>query len=216
MRLAIISANLGAFDAPAKPPVTQVWVDATPHLFTSATMPPRPLALSSRLHAKIPKMFGWDLCPGYDAYLWHDASLALTVADSGRWCVDHLGDHDILVFRHPERHTIHEEAEFLRHKARHPYIRTRYAGEDLDHQLASIERDTLYVDDRLFAAGAFCYRPTAAIRHAFTDWWHHVTRYHVNDQLAFPYVLRACDVAVLDEDIYHASHLTWTRGTGHE
>lgn len=216
MRVFVHTANLGGFDE-IVPPVSQVQAELDFRVFTDADFPPRPKAMSRRLQAKIPKMFGWDLAPGYDAYLWLDASLQLSQPDAVAWFLDRLDGHDMVVYAHPWRKTIAEEADFLRQKlqARNHYITSRYDGEDLDGQMRAIQDDPDYVDDRLFCGGAFCYRPTVHTTLALEEWWVHTTRFHCIDQLAFPYVLRDVPVAVIDEDIYHASRLTFTRRRGH-
>jgi len=210
------SANFGSFDAPPEP-VRQKHAKADSFQWTDANTPMRTQAMTPRLQARIPKCFGWDIKPGYDVYLWHDASLSLQHSDSVTWCLDTLGTADIAVFAHPVRHTIRDEAEFLRMKlhARNAYLSTRYGGEDLDGQLAAIAADPTYVDDRLFASGAFWYRPRQVVRHALKEWWYHISRFHCIDQLAFPFVLNECRVVAVQEDIYHASAFRWTRARHH-
>lgn len=215
MKVCVLSANLGGFDEPVDH-VPQDGVEVTYAPFTDAEMPPRPRAMTARLQAKIPKMFGWDLRPGYDAYLWLDASLQLSQPDSVSWFLERLARKDIVVFRHPHRATIQEEADFLRQKLANGsrYIRVRYEGEDLDGQMAAIGPESRLP---LLAAGAFCYRPTEAVKRALTAWWVHTSRFHCIDQLAFPFVIwqHNLQTRVIDEDIYKASHLTFTRERGH-
>ena len=217
MRVCVHTANLGGFDT-VQPPVAQLGVEMTYRIFTDADFPPRPKAMSRRLQARIPKMYGWDLEPGYDAYFWLDASLQLSRPDTVSWFLEHLDGADMVVFTHPWRQTIQEEAEFLRMKAakKSRYILSRYEGEDLDGQMRAIE-DGRYTDDRLYASGAFLYRPTPWVQSALRMWWEHTSRFHCIDQLAFPYVLDSCRVLVkvIDEDIYHASHLAFVRPHGH-
>jgi hypothetical protein len=214
MSVLVHSANLGAFDIPPMH-APQQGVVVEDKLFTDTDFPPRPKAMTRRLQSKIPKCFGWDLIRGHSAYLWLDASLTLSRPDAVQWFLDQLGPNDFAVFRHPERHTIHEEAEFLRDHAKNSYIMSRYDGEDLIGQMTAILANPFYRDDHFFAAGAFAYRPTQKATDALTEWWVHTSRFHCIDQLAFPYILRKCAVSVIDEDIFHASHLAWTRKKGH-
>jgi len=217
MRVFVHTANLGGFDA-VRTPVRQVDVEITYRIFTDTEFPPRPRAMTRRLQARIPKMFGWDLEPGYDAYFWHDASLQLSKPDSVAWFLDQMNGHDIVVFAHPVRKSAKEEADFLRVKLAKgsKYICSRYEGEDLDGQMKAINHGW-FSDDKLYASGAFIYRPTIRMQAAMRLWWEHTSRFHCIDQLAFPYVLDACrtTVKVLDQDIYHASHLLWTRQHRH-
>jgi hypothetical protein len=214
MRVCLHSANFGAID---NPPVHEVQVGVTleTHVFTDANFPSRKCAMLPRLKARIPKMFGWDLLPGYDAYLWMDGSYSLSRPDSVAWLLEHLGDGDITLYRHGSRTTIREEAEFIRAKiaAGSHYLRVRYDGEDLDGQMAAIAADPGYVDDRLYGSSVLLYRPTTRMKCALTDWWVHTSRFHSVDQLALPYVLWAqdCDVRVIDQDNQHATHTAWQR-----
>ena len=217
MSIFVHTANLGGFDV-IQPPEAQVGVEMTWRLFGDADFPPRPCAMTRRLQAKIPKMFGWDLAPGYDTYVWHDASLRLSKPDSVAWLTAPLANHDLVIFRHPWRTSIAEEADYLRTKLANDsrYIIRRYYNEDLDGQMRAVQ-DGAYVDDHLYAGGCFAYRPTTWVKGALTDWWVHTSRFHCIDQLALPYVLaqRGVHVAVIDEDIYHSSHLEFTRAKGH-
>ena len=162
MRVCLHSANFRGVD---DPPVheDQVGVDVTAHTFHDGNFPSRVRTMSSRLKARIPKMFGWDLLPGFDFYLWLDSSLRLSRPDSVAWLLEQLGDGDIVIYRHTDRTTIREEAEFIRVKlaAGSHYLRVRYEGEDLDGQLAAIAADEDYVDNTLYGSAAFLYRPTA-------------------------------------------------------
>jgi len=208
MSVAVISANLGGYDAHSpEPHIPQNVLDVAYYHFTSEDLPPRK-ALSLRLQAKIPKMFGWQLCPNHDAYIWLDAPMSFSRPDSVEWFVEQVGNHaDIALFRHPNRRTVIEEAAHLQVMLDKgdPYTVDKYAGEDIDGQLAALGP----VDDCLFAAGAFCYRPTAAVQQAMREWWYHVSRFHVDDQLSLPHVLRACRVAVIDENIYKGSRVAF-------
>jgi hypothetical protein len=213
-RVLVHSANLGAFDETVMVPCHQDHVLVDYKTATDQNTMRRSSAMTSRLQARIPKCFGWDLWPGYDAYLWHDASLALSRPDSVVWFLDQLGDDDIAVFAHPVRHTVRAEAEFIQKKVHegNRYLCDRYLGEDIEGQLRAINDD---VDDRLYASGAFIYRPRPMVTMALKEWWYHISRFHSVDQLAFPYVTRHLDVQVIHEDIYHASHLTWVRSRHH-
>lgn len=214
MKVLVHTANLGNVDTPA-PPVDQVTdADVTFKVFTDVDFPPRPKAMTRRLQSKIPKMFGWDLLPGYDVYLWHDASLQVHQPDTVAWFLEQLGDDDdIVVFKHPWRNSAADEAEFICTKmmAGSHYIKSRYEGEDLAGQMAEIRKADWYDDKQFYAGGAFCYRPGGDVREALERWWVYTSRFHCIDQLAFAFTLHQydLDIKVLDEDIYHASHLLW-------
>ena len=214
----LLTANLGGFDT-VVPPVEQVGVTATWHLFTDQNFPPRVRSLSARMQARIPKCFGHEMVPLHDVYLWVDASLHVSKPDTAAWFVDQLGNNEMALFLHPWRATIHEEAAYIRQKIAdgNHYLTARYAGEDIDGQMAEIARDRAYVDDVLYASTAFAYRPTFRVTSALKEWWYHISRYHSVDQLALPYVVRHLLVSQIAEPVYKASHLTMVRaktGTG--
>lgn len=220
MRVAVISANLGGYD----PPVA--WVDqivpagvtVEVHRFDDTNFPPRSKAMTPALQCAIPKMFGWELVPGADVYLWIDASRGLLRPDTVAWFLDHLFAAELLLFLHPERSTIREEYDFVKARLARPgetYLTSRYAGEWLDAQYAAVTTPW-YLDNRLYASTAFCYRPTVPVQRMMNAWWFHKSRYLLHDQLALPYVVRDHEVRVAEraESVYDFEHLPMTRPSG--
>lgn len=217
MKVAVLSANLGGYDPHVEwvPQVVPDGVTVDVHRFNDANFPPRSLAMTSRLQAGIPKMFGWNMRPGYDRYIWIDASRGLLRADTVAWFLEALGDAELLVFLHPERQTIRQEYEFVKARMSRPgekYLTSRYKAEWLDEQYAAVNQPW-HRDDRLYASTAFAYRPTLRVQKALSDWWHHKSRYLLHDQLALPYVVRERGVRVVErpESVYDFEHLPFTR-----
>ena len=210
----MISANLNGFDS-YTPPCSQAGVILHVQCFTDQNFPPRRQTMTPRLQARIPKMFGWDLLPGAEVYLWLDASFRLTSERSARWFVDALGESDLALFDHPHRHSIRDEARHISGKLRTGslYLTQRYQGEDLDGQLGAVLRDG-YEDDTLFATMAFAYRPSSRVKALLGDWWIHTSRFHAVDQLALPYLVweHGASVARLAGDPYHHDVIEYTRG----
>lgn len=216
MKLAIISANLGNFE-PDVEWVTQTipGVEITVIRYTDKSFPPR-INMSPRLQARIPKMFGWEMAPGFDCYLWVDSSRGLLRPDSADWFYKQAQGVDLVLFKHPHRNTIKEEAEFIRErmdktKHRREYLRVRYTGELIDEQLQAIDKD--YIDNCLYASTAYFYWDTPKVREMLCDWWFHTSRYHAVDQLALPYLVwkHKCSVKVLDEDVYNCQYIPIVR-----
>ena len=217
-RLCIISANLGSYDPPCE------WVDQAPpagwqidlNRLTDESFWPRTLAMTSRLQAGIPKMFGWQLYPGADAYLWVDASRRLCRPDYAAWMIEQLGEAELAIFSHPQRTSVAEEYEFVRGKIAkgNRYLTRRYAGEWLREQMEAIRADNAFADRVLYASTSFIYRATPAVCAAFKDWWHHKSRYLLHDQLALPYVLwrQEVKVAAIAADIYDLTYWEYVRG----
>jgi hypothetical protein len=172
-------------------------------------------------------MFGWDMLPGYDIYIWLDASFRLSAKHSIHWFfrlsakhsihwfASNLGYCDLAIFRHPKRRSIAEEALFIAHKIekQSPYLTGRYEGEDMEGQLRAIGTDG-FEDDTLYATMAFAYHPDYRVKRMLTDWWVHTSRFHSVDQLALPYLVwdHGCSVAILEGDPYHSPWIEYTRG----
>lgn len=181
--------------------------------------PLRSASFTPRMQAKIPKVLGWELLdPPSDIYIWLDASFQMQEG-AVAWLLSELGGEDFAIFQHPRRSSLADEVAFLRKRLTKRYvgsgyIRERYANEWLDLQVETYLEDPDFVDNRLFACGCFLYRPTPAVQALMRDWWYHITRYHINDQLSLPYVLAKSQVAVhtIHANIYKCPHLTYCRG----
>jgi len=202
-RVAIIQASLGGIDREVEHTLQTIPYDH--HLFTDENFPLRDKAMTPRLQAKIPKMFGWQLRPGYETYLWLDGNLKLSRPDSLEYYLNELGDNDILVLRHPSRPNIRQEVRYTRKgiNQQSMYILSRYPGELLAELYDLIEKDKEYVDDLLVIGGIFLYRDTPKIREMLKEWFYYQCRYILQDQISFAYVLKKSGVKykVLD-DVY--------------
>jgi hypothetical protein len=159
--------------------------------FNDENYPPRVNAMTPRLQARTVKMFGWQMVPDYDFYIWVDSSCKLSRPDSVKWFLEQCKDVHMAVFKHPHRNTIQQEADYLKQRLNMgcPYITPRYTNEDIDGQLAEIKANRAFADQHLFASTAFIYRNGARTRKVLKEWWYHTSRYHSIDQLSLPYVL---------------------------
>jgi hypothetical protein len=209
MKTAILTANLGKFDTPVDP-VTQD-VEATFYRFTDENFPPI-ADLPPRFQYRIPKMFGWQMFPGYDVYIWLDGSMSFTREDCVQYFLDQLGDNDMVVFKHPWRKTAKEEADHIEDHLQRgkSYITSRYKNGLHKEQLAHILGTPGYVDDELFASTAFVYRNTSRVQTALADWWLLTSRFFTVDQIAMAYALRmnGVSVTVIEDNQYKFPYLT--------
>lgn len=202
MKIAVISASLGGFDEPQAHEPQSIEHDY--FFYNDESFLPRKHTLAPRMWAKIPKMFGWQLNPGYDYYLWIDGNQKLAHADSLKYFLDNCQGYDVVFTRHPKRPNIRQETRVMRKGNRQqPYYRQRYGGEREEELYSLIANDKDYVDDTLLSGGMFIYRNTPEVQAALKDWWYYVTRYHVNDQLSLPYVLykSGLKLNILEDDI---------------
>lgn len=213
MKVAVISANLGGFEKPVEHPKQSV--DCDYFHFTDDNFPPRFNSLTPRLQARVAKIFGWQMAPGYDYYIWIDSSCAFTSADSVKLFLDQAKDADVVVFKHPNRSTIQEEADYLKYRLsiNCPYVTPRYENELIDEQLAEIQADKSFKDEHLFASTAMVYRGNERVKDMMKEWWYHTSRYHIIDQLSLPYVLMqsSCKVNILPDKYSNSPYITYVR-----
>lgn len=207
-KVLVVTANLGDFDNPVKH--TKQSVECDFYHFTDKNFPPRTASMTPRLQARIPKMTSWLMRPGYDYYLWVDSSCRLAKKDSVKWFLEQLGDKDFAFFKHPQRNTVKEEADYLRHRLtiNCPYITPRYKNERLDDQMAVVDPD-----GQLFASTAFIYKNDTPARDALTIWWTHTSLYHSIDQLSLATALEHSGASynVIDESYEKTPYLEYVR-----
>lgn len=216
MRVAILSANLGNFDKVVKP-VDQELPDGISevsyHCFTDTDFPPI-MGLTPRLQYRIPKLFGWQMFPGYDYYIWLDGGCSFLRADSLKYYMEQLGDGDIALFKHPTRRNIRQESAHIQEHLDlgKPYISTRYKNGLHREQLEYIQNHGAvgFKDDKLWASTTFIYRNTSKVNQAMTFWWTMQSRYFTCDQIALPYVLWVHELIVktFDQPIYKTGYMS--------
>lgn len=215
MAIAVVTANLGGFDPIFE--YAKQSVDYDFYRFTDENFPPRSCAMTPRMQARLIKCFMWQIKPGYDYYIWVDGSCSLLHEDSVKWFLEQCAD--AAFFKHPDRNTIQQECDYLKAKliGKRDYMRLRYKGEFLDEQMAEINGDVSYRDDRLYASTAFVYKDSPKIHDMLKEWWYHISRYHIIDQLALPYVIKksGCDIKVLDKFNGTNPYITHTRRMTH-
>ena len=192
---AIVTSRLGDFD-----PVLDHEPQSIPADYFVYDAPLRDKSMTPRLQAKIPKMFAWQLYPNYETYLWLDGNLRLSHHNSLEYLMGALDDHDIAVLQHPDRDTVWWEYRYnwrgLHNNAPSNYLTRRYTNELLDEQMEVIKSDTNYVDNLLVNGGILMYRNTPEVQAMFKEWWYHVSRYLIMDQMSLPYVLKKSGLRV--------------------
>lgn len=189
MKIAVITANMGNFDDPV--PYVKQSISYDRYHFNEENFLPRVCSMTPRLQARIPKIFGWQMAPGYDYYVWVDCSYALLHEDSVKWFVEQCQGFDIGVFPHTVRDTIQQEADYINRRLNEGcgYLTPRYKNELITEQLAVIQADKGFVDNHLFASTALVYHNSEKVQNMMIQWWYHTSRFHTVDQLALPYVI---------------------------
>jgi hypothetical protein len=196
-KIAIISASLGGFDEKVSHEIQTTPYDS--YHYTDENFPPRAKAMTPRLQAKIPKMFGWQLAPGYDCYLWLDGNLRMNDPNLLKYLLEQIQGYDIVVVKHHRRNTLKWEARYMERALNEQsiYMVNRYDGEFWKEQQEAMKD---YEDKALYIGGIFMYRNNAKVREAMKEWWYQVSRYCIQDQTSFPYAIRNLKIKVLDQD----------------
>jgi len=215
MKIAILSANLGNFDQTAKDPVKQDYPTGVEkikfHRLTDNDFPPI-TGLTPRLQYRIPKLFGWQMFPGYDVYIWFDSSCSLQRSDCVQWYLQRLGNADMAFFRHPWRSTMKEEVEHIEKKLSegNEYIVSRYQNGLHRDMLNEALANEGFRDEHLYASTAFVYRNTYRSREALKQWWFYQSRYFTCDQVALPYALYLSGAMVekIPENLFKIGYLS--------
>jgi len=215
-RIAIIRANCGGFDQ--LHPCAKQDVDGVETIiFDDGGFPPREKAMTARMQARLPKILGWMYEPGFDYYLWVDASFAIESPKCVSWFLEKLGTRDMVVFKHPDRNTVKEEIEYIEKRIAdgNKYLTDRYEGEYGDEQACYLLKEE-YDDVHLFATCAIFYRNPEKIktlRDTMLEWWAHTSAFHLVDQTSLPYAIwkHQCKVAIVDNNIYKIPYITYTR-----
>lgn len=210
MRVAILTAVLGNFDTLVEPIAQSSEHEIVFHRFSDQNFPPI-AGLTPRLQYRIPKMFGWQMFPGYDVYLWLDGTFSFDKSNCVEWFLAHLGDADMALFKHPWRNTMKEETDHIEEYLRKndKYLTPRYANGLHKEQYADCMLDKAFVDDKLYTSTAFIYRDTEAVRDALRLWWLHTSRYFTVDQIALPYAVKDLRVNMIMENQYKTPYLSF-------
>lgn len=216
LKVLVVSANLGNFDSVQDHvPQESTLFDIDYHLFTDQNFPPRFLSMTPRLQARIPKMTAWQMIPGYDFYLWIDASCRLSDPKSVEWFLQQLIGVDIAVFKHPQRNTVGQEADYIKERIelefngkKEHYLLPRYENERLEDQMAVVNPEA-----KLYASTAFIYKNDTPARDLLSIWWMHTSLYHSIDQLSLPAAIErsGAKVNVIDEDYSNTLWIEYVR-----
>lgn len=217
MKIAILSAVLGGnFETSPKDPIIQDLpkgiTEIVFHRFTDEDFPPC-IGYTPRLQYRIPKLYGWEMFPGYDIYIWLDGGMSLQRSDSVKWLLEQLGEADAAFFRHPQRTTIKSEVEHIEEKLEqnHWYITPRYKG-GLHREFIKnvLDKTPEYKDENLYASTAFIYRNNTTTQNFMKTWWLFQSRYFTCDQVQLPYAAYVSGLRVnkIKENLFKIGYLS--------
>jgi hypothetical protein len=218
MKIALVTANLAKIDSDkfATYPNQKISPENSLSIFSydDENFLPRKNAMHPRLQAKIPKMLAFEERPGYDYYIWLDASLLIKSENFVQWLVDECKDEVAVFFKHPFRNSISEELEFMDYhmNSNNQYLIDRYQNEPIHHQVKTYLEDNAFTDQFLIAAGAFIYTPKFALTGVLNNWFYQCARFSVQDQFSLPYVLQKSNLQpkLLEENILDNRYIAST------
>lgn len=217
MRIGILTANLGGFDEDIDSVKQNLpeGVEVVSHKWTDSNFLPMTCAMSPRFQYRIPKMFGWQMFPNCDIYIWLDGSMSLQNPDSVKWFLEQLGNNDMLFFHHPWRKNVKEEVEHIEEKlqSKSKYLTSRYENGLHMECYKEIMTDEEFQDNKLFASTMFVYKNIEKVREMLMDWWFLQSRYYSCDQISLPYVLWSKEIKVktIKEDVFKSEYLSFKK-----
>jgi hypothetical protein len=135
-----------------------------------------------RLAAKAPKMLPFDFVKS-EVAVWVDAAFEV-VGDGFRdFCVDALGEHDVVVWEHPEdRDCLFREATYCQDWP-------KYSGEPIREQTAYYRAEGMPEGFGLWACGAIVWRNNDEAREFGRAWHQENVRWSIQDQVSFPFLV---------------------------
>lgn len=136
-------------------------------------------AFGLRRDAKPPKILSSFICPGYDVYIWCDATHLPAVPPSQ--LIGLLAGRDLALFRHSVRGSVRAEAEAIKSFGYDYPAR-------IDRQVAAYAQAG-FPDTALWELACFIKRNTPAMRALELRWWEQICMFSSRDQLSLPFVL---------------------------
>jgi hypothetical protein len=173
--------------------------------YNDVNFPFRDYSLTPVLKSKFVKMLAHEMNPGYDLYVWMDATFSLYRTDAADAFAAEIRNAEIALYRHDARSSIMTEARQIGQFIGEGFRRmVRRAGDEpVMEQAQHYCSDEAFADDSLYNGGIIVYRPSAAP--LMRDWYGEVCRWSVRDQISLPYVIHRHrpHLHVIEGSIYH-------------
>lgn len=195
-KIAIVTANIGNFDN-AKG-VCKQSVEFDYHYYDENNLPfPLP-NLNNRLKSKYLKLQTHRFLPGYEMYIWLDASIKVNGGNFAETFVDQIKDHDAALYGHVERNNVYEEIEYIDTEIRkgNPYLVTRYASQQLVKEALFYAKNKLPFDYPLYNCYTFARMNNEKTNKCFDEWWKRCIEFSNFDQAMFSYVAWEADLKI--------------------
>jgi len=135
-----------------------------------------------RRNAKLPKILGFLLLPGYDYYIWHDHHCELQM-DPEELINTHVKNKDMAVWRHAARDCVYEEMDLLN--------RISFDTNDsLASTLDYFTRINWPAKAGLYELTSLVYANTPKMQAALLTWWEFICKHSSRDQVSFPLIAK--------------------------
>lgn len=215
MNVLVTTASFGG-------PLGSRWVDQTSERYNivlnridNSTETGREKSMMPRLRGKVPKMTVWETHPGYDYYIWIDASFSLLKNNAIERMVDYCIGWDACFFSHPARTSVRQELDFVVGSMKNDdqYLIERYSGEKMTEQVEFYMKDSTWKDDLLLACGIFIYSKSVVENKEYNlmkEWFYQNCIWSVQDQLSLPYLLHKfkTNFRLFEESVYSNQYIS--------
>ena len=135
----------------------------------------------NRRNAKIYKILSAIMFPQYEYIIWEDGTHQLKM--DPQLIIDEYGDnHDILIFKHPNRKCLYEEMSAV------AQWNLDYK-ELVDNQFRYYKSLAVPNNLGLYEMSTFIVKTSNATKEFQTMWWEQITKFSSRDQISFPFCL---------------------------
>ena len=169
-----------AFVEPHQLSVDDMWHR---HEYVSFSLDPK---YKNRRDAKIYKICPHLFLPGYDYYIWMDATHTLE-ADPEELIEEYLKGSEIAVFQHPERDCVYEEAELVK--------QIGFDHANLIEDQLDFYREMEYPEQNgLYELPARIQKNNGRTKQLGLMWWEQICMFSSRDQISFPFVCEQLNI----------------------
>lgn len=166
MKIQVYSAIVGSIDQARR---DDVFCFTDPGKFSD----PR---VAAKIYKVLPHLF---LPEDTEWSIWIDGNITLNVPPG--WLIEQTKSREIGVFNHGERQCLYEEGQFCKQKGKGDPKR-------IDEQLQAYREMSFPSKMGLWYCGVIVRKHTARINRLNEQWWAHICRYSLRDQISFPVV----------------------------
>jgi hypothetical protein len=141
-----------------------------------------------RRNARMIKILGSFLVPGYDYYIWHDQYCDVAV-NPVIIVKEFLKDNLFAVFAHPERNCVYQEIAEMQQRGLNGF---RYYDHNENFELFKrfLEQEGFLKEQGLFETSSFVYKNHPSVTRFMLSWWELICKYSSRDQISFAYLMK--------------------------